>query len=127
MIAIRIGRMVRAKGFDTRITIYGGCASACTLIWLSGRHAIVQRNSLLGFHAASLNGQYSPEGTAIVADYLREIGMTAGQIDYMTSAAPSDVQWATEGDALALGFRVQVVPSLGGWNSCNWRFCLAIP
>jgi CubicO group peptidase (beta-lactamase class C family) len=43
--------------------------------------------------------------------------MTESQINYMTSAAPSDVQWATESDALALGFRVQVIPSLGGWSS----------
>lgn len=110
--AIAVGRMVRKFGLDTFVGRAGvGCWSACPLIWLSGRHAIVQRNSYLGFHAANV-----PEGTATMAQYLRELGLTEQQIGYMLRTPQPEIQLATEHDALTLGFRPQVVMSLfGAW------------
>jgi hypothetical protein len=122
--AIAIGRMVRKLGFDTFVGRGGrGCWSACPLIWLSGRHAIVQRDSDLGFHAANV-----PEGTAMMAEYLAELGLTPPQINYMLRTPQPGIQMATEADARALGFRVQQVPSLlGAWQSCQAKYCLAVP
>lgn len=123
-VAIAIGRIVRKEGLDTFVGRGGmGSWSACPLIWPSGRHAIVQRNSYLGFHAANL-----PEGTAIMAEYLAELGLTQRQINYLLRTPQPGIQLASEADALALGFRPQVVPSLlGAWRSCQAKYCLAVP
>jgi membrane-bound ClpP family serine protease len=122
--AIAIGRMVRDLKFDTFVGRGGsGCWSACPLIWLSGRHAIVQRNSDLGFHAANV-----PAGTATMAQYLTELGLTPQQIRYILSTPQPDILLGTEKDARALGFHWQTVPSLfGGWRSCQAKYCVAVP
>jgi hypothetical protein len=122
--AIAIGRAVRKLGHDTFVGRGGtGCSSACPLIWLAGRHAIVQRNSYLGFHAAN-----ALAGTAMMAEYLVELGLTQAQINYMLRTPQPDIQLASEWDARALGFRWQKVPSLfGGWRSCQAKYCLAVP
>jgi hypothetical protein len=54
--AIGIGRIIRAKDYTTFIDRSSGeYTSACTSIWVSGVHAVVQRNSYLGFHADRRN------------------------------------------------------------------------
>lgn len=123
-VAIAISRMVRNLKLDTFVGRGGtGCYSACPLIWLAGRHAIVQRNSFLGFHASNM-----PEGNALAAQYLRELGLSDGAIQYMLSTPNYDIRLATEPDASALGFRWQTVPSLfGAWRSCQAKYCLAVP
>ena len=122
--AIAIGRMVRKLGLDTFVGRGGtGCWSACTLIWLSGRHAVVQRNTYLGFHAANV-----PEGTAMMVDYLSELGLTPAQINYMIRTPQPDIQLAKESHARALGFRSQTVPNwFGAWRNCQAKYCLAVP
>jgi hypothetical protein len=122
--AIAIGRMVRKFGLETFVGRGSiGCWSACTLIWLSGRHAIIQRDSYLGFHAANI-----PEGTAMMAEYLSELGLTPAQINYMIRTPQPDIQLAMEWHARALGFQYDKVPSLlGGWRSCQAKYCLAVP
>lgn len=122
--AIAIGRMVRKLGLDTFVGRGGtGCWSACTLIWLSGRHAIIQRDFYLGFHAANV-----PEGTAMMVDYLSELGLTPAQINYMIRTPQPDIQLAMELHARALGFRWQTVPSwFGAWRNCQAKYCLTVP
>jgi len=121
--AIAIGRIVRARGLTTFVGRAGLCASACPLIWLSGRHAVIQRNSYLGFHAGS-----GERGTAMMESYLRELGLTADQIRYILGTPQPLTRPATEYDASALGIRPQLVSSLlGAWKSCRAKYCLAIP
>jgi hypothetical protein len=94
-----------------------------SLEWSSARHAIVQRNSYLGFHAGS-----GPAGTVEMAEYLAELGLAPAQINYMLSTPQPGIRLASERDAKALGFRWQTVPSLfGGWRSCQAKYCLAVP
>jgi hypothetical protein len=50
----------------------------------------------------------------MMADYLREVGLTPHQIDYMMRTAQPGIQLATEADASALGFHVQIVLNLFG-------------
>jgi hypothetical protein len=122
--AIAIGRTVRKFGLETFVGRGGiGCWSACTLIWLSGRHAIIQRNSNLGFHAANV-----PEGTEMMAEYFSELGLTPAQINYMIRTPQPAIQLGRESHARALGFHWQTVPSLfGAWRSCQAKYCLAVP
>lgn len=122
--AIELGRMVRASGLDTFIgRASDGCFSACTLIWLSGRRAIIQRNSYIGFHAAN-----TLEGTEKAAAYLAELGLTPAQINYMLETPQPDIQIGMELHARALGFHYQEVSSLfGAWRSCQAKYCLAVP
>ena len=126
--AMAIGRTIKARGLTTFVGRADYCESACGLIWLAGRHAVVQRNSALGFHATALNGQPSPQGDTLVDYYLREIGMSRSEIAYILGTPQPSIQWATEADAAALGIHPQVVPSsLGAWRGCRADYCLAIP
>jgi hypothetical protein len=129
--AINIGRMVRDRGFSTLVTVpTGPCASSCTYIWLAGRHSIVQRNSILAFHAPSLFGHATPEGSAFVAAYLRQLGLTEDQILYAIGTPPQMAQVAMEADAAALGIHPQMIPLdglLGGWKACKSKYCLVLP
>jgi hypothetical protein len=109
--AIAIGRTVRSYNFTTLVGRGASCASACPLIWLSGRSAMIQQNSRLGFHAAAVDGQYSPEATALMARHLRMIGLTSEQIEYIVGTKPPKIRWVTEVDALALSIGSHVVPS----------------
>jgi hypothetical protein len=119
--------MIRARGIMTLVRRSDICASACTLIWLSGRHAVIQRNAYLGFHAPALpNGEHSAERTAYVASYLRELGFTPTQ--YAVGTPQPFMHVAMESDAPALSIHLRVVSSLfGAWRNCAARFCLAIP
>ena len=49
IVAIAIGRIIRARSFDTQITT-GTCASACGLIWLAGKHRGIGPTGRVGFH-----------------------------------------------------------------------------
>lgn len=42
--------------FNTGVTIYGKCASACTILWAAGRRRSVADDYQIGVHQASLNG-----------------------------------------------------------------------
>jgi hypothetical protein len=127
--AIAIGRMVRERGFMTMVWSSAGCASACALIWLAGQPAVIEWGSFLGFHApAYADGQYSPDGAAVVARYLHQIGLTRAQIDFALATPQPAIHRATVSDALKLGVIPMPMPSLfGTWRACPARICLAVP
>jgi hypothetical protein len=128
--ALAIAQLIRDRGYSTMVNRLGGCASACPLIWFSGRHAIIQRNSLLVFHMPydARNGQPSPEAIEVVVAYLQTVGLTKSQAHFLaTAAAPSDGWVATEAAAFALGFRPQIILSPLAARTCQAKFCLAIP
>jgi hypothetical protein len=133
--ALTIATMVRDRGYSTVVSRYGGpCASACPLIWFSGQHAIIQRNSSLIFHMAYdvRSGRPSPEGIADVSNYLRTVGLTKAQADFLANAAAPSKGWvASEAAALALGFHYQELDTYQFLNSlenpCRAKFCLTRP
>ena len=103
--------MVRKLGLDTFVGRGSiGCWSACTLIWLSGRHAIIQRDSYLGFHAANV-----PEGTAMMVEFLAELGLTPAQINYMIRTPQPDIQLAME-----MARQGTWLPLAGGAELVRW-------
>ncbi|QQO34496.1 hypothetical protein JJC00_01970 [Bradyrhizobium diazoefficiens] len=128
--AMKIGTIVSNRGFDTWASTWAPCASACTLIWFSGRHAIVQRNTLLVFHMPydSRTGVASPEGAVLMSAYLQSLGLTQTQADFLATT-PSEGWPATEAAARRLGFRWQLIVNIlgNGLHSCQQKICLTIP
>jgi hypothetical protein len=125
---LMIADEVRRRGFTTYVGSGRVCASACSLIAMSGAHVIVGDRAWLGFHVAyDGDGNISAEGTAIVADYLhKQLGLTPAQVRYMTTAPPNGMQWATQRDAAALGFTWQPLYCRGIIGAfCTWRTCVA--
>jgi hypothetical protein len=106
------------------------CASACPILWFSGRHAEIQIRSRLTFHMpyVSRTGQASPEAIEEIVAYLQTVGLTERQARFLMTAAPPSGEWMiTVPVGYALGFNPQIISSLWGWNSCTAKFCLAVP
>ena len=80
--AIEIGRMVWKRGYTTLVTREDYCASACTLIWLSGRKSAIQVRSVLCFHEASnkRTGAAADEDVnSYIIAHLKSVGLTDKQ------------------------------------------------
>ena len=130
---MHIGSLVYERGFSTIIkrAARWGCGSSCPLIWFAGRHAIIQRNSLLIFHVASdeRTHQVYPDLVFAIANYLQDVGVLAArQANFLANAAPPEGGWiATEANARALGFRFQYIPSFFAGRNCETKFCVSVP
>jgi hypothetical protein len=129
--AVEIGRMIWARGYTTVLMKQNVCSSACTLIWLSGRHSIIQRYTPLCFHEAFDNrtGQSNEDANSYIMAHLKTVGLTDRQASALVHAAPpSSARCATEWWASQLGFTPQIVTSiLGGHRACQAKFCLSMP
>ena len=120
--AFRIGKQIKQLGLTTVVHTGGLCGSSCAMIWMAGRHAIIERNSELVFHAPyEVRSPDKPSQQAINAmvAYLMEVaGLTERQALALATAAPPSEGWAaTEAAARALGFQPQVVSSI---LTCRW-------
>jgi hypothetical protein len=128
--ALMIGAMINDRGFDTWASTRAPCASACALIWIAGRHSIVQRNTLLVFHIPydARTGVGSPQGAMLASAYLQRLGLTQTQADFLATT-PSEGWPATEAAARQLGFRWQTIVNIlgSGLHSCQQKICLTIP
>ena len=130
--ALDIGDINQKRGFSTAVSINNGyCGSACALLFLSGRHAIVQRNSLLLFHEGrdATTGRTDPDANNCFADRISSWGVTKAQALALLNAAPPEVSRpGTEAWARSLGFQFAMVPNfLWMWRSCQAKFCVAAP
>jgi hypothetical protein len=125
--AIEIGRLVRERGFSTFVSNPPHyCNSACGMILMSGAHVVIEAKAYVGFHAGN-----TPQATAMVADYYRELGLTDQQIAFMI-AAPFGGKplYATLGRARALGFQWATVLAPLGVSQCQAsgsKYCWAFP
>jgi hypothetical protein len=131
LIHVHIGSLVYERGFSTIIkrAARWGCRSACPLIWFAGRHATIQRNSLLIFHVASdeRTQQVYPNLVFAIANYLQSIGgLTARQANFLANAAPPEGGWIAN-EANARGFDFRYIPSLLAGRNCQTRFCVSVP
>jgi hypothetical protein len=126
--AIEIGKIVQERGFMTLVGRKASCESACTIIWFSGRHAVIQRNSRLGLHAPAVkvHGKLILQGYNVWASYLRKLGLSEEQILYALGTPQPLIRFATEDDAKKLGIRWDEV-SLQNWRTCSKKFCLIVP
>lgn len=134
--AFAIADMIWQRGYSTAILRNdGGCASACTTIWLSGRHVIVELNSDIEFHSC-WSGDPT-QGTdhddlacdLDVAAHLMKYGYTQFQAYQLAYAAPHrTTRLATVDWALNLGFHWQTLRAFpGAVDYCTARICVAVP
>jgi hypothetical protein len=117
---LAIGRMIKAKGFETWIGNGWRCMSICAAIWLAGNPHSVHDGARIGFHSAwefdklDKNGNptntakrvVSGPGNAIIGGYYRDLGLSDDAIWYLTSAAPNSAVWLDRSSAAMLGLNV---------------------
>jgi hypothetical protein len=107
---IRIGTLIRTRGFATLVRAGSQCASACALAWLGGAVRHMDDGAKIGFHSAFRNYSGlrvgSAAGNAFVGAYLNQLGLRPDTTIYVTKSGPSSMTWLTVGDAKRLGFEV---------------------
>lgn len=104
--ALLIGQEIRRRGLSTLVAANGQCASACAVVFLSGRTKYVGRNAAVGLHAASdRRGRANAQATTIMSDYLASVGVPRNIRRRMAATSPSDIRWLTRAEQKALKFR----------------------
>ncbi len=104
--AIRIGDEIRRRGLTTLVDSHGFCASACAVVFLSGRTKYMGRGAHVGLHAASyLDGRADAEATIVMATYLERVGVPHNILRRMAATAPDDISWLTRAEQRALRIR----------------------
>jgi Clp protease len=109
--AFAIGEFIQLRGWSTYVT--GECDSACALIWLGGAQRLMTPNAKIGFHAASLDGQETGSGNAVLGAYLDRIGLSHEAAIYATKAGPINITYLTPSEAKRVGIEVSVVAPEG--------------
>ncbi|MET4102772.1 hypothetical protein ACSSV6_003476 [Roseovarius sp. MBR-38] len=131
--AIKIGRFIRETGAKTEIRRFAPstedeividwpqelpgavCYSACALAFMGGYNREIQETAEIGFHQFS-GGQYSDSedaliagqgGSAILANYLREMGAKPELFEMMALTEPNEMYVPTPFELVSLG----VIPS----------------
>lgn len=104
--ALMIGQEVRRRGLSTLVAANGQCASACAVVYLSGRTRYVGKNAAVGLHAASdLSGRMDSKATTIMANYLGSVGVPSSILKRMAATKPSEIRWLTRAEQKALKLR----------------------
>jgi hypothetical protein len=109
---IQIGRIIRLRGFTTWVPSGFICASSCAFIWLGGKPRAMGKNALVGFHAAYHMEDGRPAessaANAVIGKYFGELGLPDRTVIYLTSAAPTSMQFLSINEAKSLGIEVAV-------------------
>ncbi len=109
--ALRIGEIIRLKGFSTGVAPKTICASACALAWLGGGTRYMSDQSRIGFHAASINTNGTDvengQANALIGAYVTRLGLSERAVAYITEASPNNIAWITPDLAKSLGIYVE--------------------
>jgi hypothetical protein len=104
--ALLIGEEVRRRHLNTLVAPNRSCASACAVVFLSGRSKFLGAGANVGLHSASYaDGRADPEATELMATYLRQVGVPAGTLRRMAQTAPNQIRWLTRAEQQAVGIR----------------------
>jgi hypothetical protein len=105
--AVLIGTEIRRRGLSTVVPKNRSCASACTIVFLSGRTRSLQSGASLGLHAAADGGHAAdPAGTKFMYGYLSRVGVSKDLAREMAAVPPNRVKWLNAAQQRALGVRV---------------------
>jgi hypothetical protein len=118
MAGLKLGEIYRAFEFDTEIgrsdptdktsTLPGQCFSACTLAFLGGKWRYMRNGSLYGVHRFYFSKSTAQEGdiaqmvSAVVVQYMRDMGVDPELFSEMTAAGRDDVILIPESELLRL-------------------------
>jgi hypothetical protein len=101
--ALMMGDEIRRRNLDTLVGPNRSCASACAVVFLSGRVKYLASGAAVGLHAASFaDGRADPEATEVMAAYLRGVGVPNATLKRMARTAPSDIRWLSKAEIRAL-------------------------
>jgi hypothetical protein len=104
--ALMIGEEVRRRHLNTLVSPNRSCASACAVVFLSGRTKYLGKGAQIGLHSASFaDGRADPEATQVMADYLRGVGVPGATLKRMSHTAPSDIRWLSRSEQKAIGIQ----------------------
>ena len=104
--ALLIAEEVRRRQLNTLVAPNRSCASACAIVFLSGRDKYLGAGAAVGLHAASYaDGRADPEATELMADYLRQLGVPDSTLRRMAATAPSDIRWLTPAEQRVIGIQ----------------------
>jgi membrane-bound ClpP family serine protease len=104
--ALMIGDEIRRRNLDTLVGPNRSCASACAIVFLSGRVKYMANGAAVGLHSASFaDGRADPEATEVMAAYLRGVGVPNATLKRMARTAPSDIRWLSKSEIKALRIR----------------------
>jgi hypothetical protein len=128
--ALEIADTVHILKLTTWLAAGEECESACTFIWLAGKHSVIQRTARLCFHQAydPTTNRTDPELNSFLADKFVWYGLTQQQAIGLVNAAPPEgarcmnLIWG-----LLLGFQPQVVFAIGALSACQAKSCQALP
>ena len=105
--ALLIGEEVRRRQLNTMVAARRSCASACAIVFLSGRNKYVGPGAAIGLHSASTaDGRSDPEATELMAKYLSGVGVPGSTLRRMARTAPNDIRWLTKAEQKALRITV---------------------
>jgi hypothetical protein len=106
--AIRIGTLIRQKGWSTHVE--GRCLSACAIIWLFGSQKSMSTVAKIGFHQGynRETRQVSGQAMNVLRNYLTKLGYSNEFIEFATQAGPADMSYFTEAESKRLGVQVIV-------------------
>jgi hypothetical protein len=105
--ALQIGEFIRMRGWNS--AVLADCYCSCALIWLAGSSKWMLPEAHIGFHVASLNGQESGHGSAMIGGYLTRIGYDYNVVSFATQAGPQEVSLLTPQAAKFLGINVAAI------------------
>jgi ATP-dependent protease ClpP protease subunit len=104
---LEIGKIIRAKHYNTLVPSNSLCASACALAWLGGVNRYMSREAKVGFHAAYIEqqgkAQESGMANALVGAYVNSLGLPERAVIYITTASPDTMQWLSPTDSVQFG------------------------
>jgi hypothetical protein len=104
--ALLIAEEVRRRRLNTLVASNQRCASACAIVFLSGRTKYLGTGAAVGLHSASFaDGRADPEATKIMAAYLRQLGVPPSTLRNMERTAPNQIRWLSAAEQRAIGIR----------------------
>jgi hypothetical protein len=104
--ALLIAEEVRRRHMSTLVAPNQRCASACAVVFLSGRVKYLGAGAAVGLHSASYaDGRADPEATELMAAYLRQVGVPGNTLRRMAQTAPNEIRWLTVAEQQAIGIR----------------------
>ena len=87
--ALQVGEIIQARGLDTYVPRM--CASACTVVFLSGKARFLAPDARLGFHQAHAPGIAPERFDDLLRTTYQKFGVPAGFIDHVLRTPPSSI------------------------------------